>query len=101
MANLYKGYSVDFAKFWSYYKSAARADHSKYRSYFDRCFKNEMSKAGCPQGLYSNTVNLVEKNLNGLCQKTRVDMLSDGVPDAAARHIIDNFKKWFKNYYGD
>lgn len=101
MANLYKGYSVEFYKFWNYYQANTRVDHSGYSEMFNNCFMYEMSKAGFSQGHYSNTINLVEKKLNTLCQKTRTDMLSNGVPAAATKHIIDHFKKWFKSYYGD
>lgn len=99
MANLYKGYSVDFVAFWNYYRGTARTDYSRYRQTFNNSFMYQMKKSGFSQGVYSNTVNLVEKNMTQLCKDTRVDMLSRSVPDAAVKQIITSFKKWFASYY--
>ncbi|MCD7765284.1 MAG: hypothetical protein LUH53_02025, partial [Lachnospiraceae bacterium] len=99
MANLYKGYRIDFTAFWNYYKGTVRVDYSQYSRMFNNCFMYEMDKAGYPQGLHSNTVNLVQRDLTRLCRDTRMDILSKGAPDAAIKSITSYFKKWVMSYY--
>lgn len=94
--NPWKGYQVKFDEFTRYYRSTSRTDNSAYLRSFVTAFRNEMDKAGYPEGLYSNTVNRVEKGMTALCRNTRVQMVSNGVPAAAATQIINSFKRWFK-----
>lgn len=101
MGNRFKGYGVDFNAFWNYYRASCRTDYSRFSSLFNKCFMERMDRAGFPQGLHSNTVNLVEKNMARLCRETRTEMLSRGATDAAVRAIMNSFKKWFSNHYAD
>ena len=93
----YAGYGINFTDFWKYYKNSSRVDYSNYSSVFLKCIHASIESAG----IYScsNYVNLVDKKLATICKETRILMLSKGVPDKAARHIIECFKKWLKIYY--
>ncbi|MGN0168082.1 MAG: hypothetical protein ACI4AB_08575 [Acetatifactor sp.] len=95
----YAGYSINFEAFWKYYKGAARSDYSRYRAIFVKCFCESEAKYGLSEGYGSDHVNAVGKRLAPICSQTRVLMLSKGVPDAAIKHIITHFKKWFNSYY--
>ena len=89
------GYQIKFDEFKTYYKESSRTDNSKYLDKFITAFRAEMKKAGFPEGLYSDTVNQTSAKLSGLCSKTKVQLVSKGVPSASATQIINMFKKWF------
>lgn len=95
----YAGYSINFEAFWKYYREATRVDYSRYRAIFVKCFCISEKKYGLTEGYGSNHVNLVGSKLTPICSQTRIEMLSNGVPDAAIKHIITHFKKWFNSYY--
>lgn len=93
--NRWAGYRIEFDEFKTYYKESSRTDNSMYLDKFITAFRAEMEKAGFPDGLYSDTVNRTSARLSGLCSKTRVLLVSKGVPSASATQIINMFKKWF------
>ncbi len=93
------GYNVNFVNFKKYYRATSRTDNSRYLDRFATSFSYWMDQLGYPQGLYSDTVNWVDKNMSKLCTKVRTSLVSKGVPPAAVTQITNSFKRWFKNTY--
>ena len=99
MVDTGKGNTVDFEKFWSYYRGVGNKKYMRYRNEFERNFRKIMDRNGHPQGYYNNTINLVERDLIKICSRVRIEMVSNGVSTTAIKSISDNFKKWFQTYY--
>lgn len=93
------GYQVKFDDFKRYYKAESPTDNSKYLAKFVTAFRLEMKQAGFPEGLYSDTVNSVSRNMSRLCSGAKTQMVSKGVPSASATQLIRIFQKWFKSYW--
>lgn len=93
----YAGYGVNYRAFWEYYNNSSKVNYSQYSRIFDRCFQDCINRHGI--GYCSNHVNLVAAKLTPICRDTRTAMLSNGVPDAAIKHITSKFKKWIVSYY--
>lgn len=95
--------SINFQKFWDYYKSTARtADYSRYREQFFRAFSKSLEDLNLKDWRYPGNwpgVDVISKNLTKICTKTRTIMISNGIPTTAVTNILDRFKKWFREFY--
>lgn len=94
--------TISFDKFWNYYSSTSRTDYSRYRNQFFSAFSRALEDLDLKDWRYPGgwpSTGIIKKNLTKICTKTRVTMLSNGVPTEAVKHILDRFKKWIKEFY--
>lgn len=94
--------TINFNKFWEYYCATARMDYSGYRKQFFAAFSQALEDLNFKDWRYPGgwpSTGIIKKNLTKICTKTRVIMLSNGVPAGAVTNILDRFKKWTKEFY--
>lgn len=82
---------INWNKFWSYYEEASKKDYAKYK----RSFMDAAQKLFYEENIlnYNHGYYVKNKGAN-FSKKVRVYMLSNGVPDVAAKALITAFKKW-------
>ena len=94
---------IEFRKFWDYYCATAKTvDYSEYSRAFSRSFSTALEDLDLKDWRYPGdwpAPTTISRNMTKICTKVRTKMISTGVPAAAVTHILDRFKKWFREYY--
>lgn len=94
---------ISFAKFWEYYNATAKTvNYSGYSKQLFAAFSRALEDLKLKDPRYPGdwpAPAIISKNMTKICSKVRIIMISNKVPEAAVKNILDRFKKWYREFY--